>query len=108
MRRAFDNPFLDGFTAVVLQAIVIVSLPPESDDNEKITPDWLRSIGFEQNRPCHVHGTPDCNWWSDQHELEIWQFNDTDHYLWVEYDRVGMTRRRDLRLLIEWAGVRSR
>lgn len=67
-----------------------------------ITEDWLRSIGFEQNRPCHVWGTPNVNWWSDQYELEISEFNDTGEYNWVEYDSIGMKTRGDLRRLMAW------
>lgn len=70
------------------------------DDQEQITPEWLKSIGFEQNRPCHVWGTPNCNWWNGA--LEIWQFNDTGEWLWIEYDSVPMRTHGDLRLLMAW------
>lgn len=84
------------------------ALLSDTDAAEPITPEWLLSIGFEQNRPCHVHGTPNCNWWHEQYALEIWQFNDTTEWLWVEYDRVPMTCRRDLRLLMEWRKTKER
>jgi hypothetical protein len=75
-----------------------------ADDAESITHDWLRSIGFEQSRPCHVWGTPNCNWWNG--EVEIWDFNDTGEWLWVEFDSVPMRTRFDLRLLLEWVKAR--
>ena len=87
------------------QPIVIV---PSPDDAEAITEDWLRTVGFDDCKPCPVWETPNSNWYNVVLDIEIWNFNDTGEWLWVEFDSVPMRTRRDLRLLIEWAGLRSR
>lgn len=89
------------------QATPPCAMQPLPNDSEPITTEWLQSIGFKQNKRCHVHGSPYKNWWSDKHKLEILEFNGTGVYLWVEHDSVDMKKRRDLRLLIEWAGDRT-
>jgi hypothetical protein len=78
-----------------------------SDDDEPITPDWLRTIGFTQSKPSHVWNTPNVNWWNEQNQLEIWEFNDSGEFLWIECDSVPMTKRKHLRLLIEWFALKG-
>lgn len=76
------------------------------NDEELISEDWLRSVGFDDCKPCHVFGTPNCNWWNDRLRLEIWPFNDSGEWLWVECDSVPMRRCRDLQLLMDWVRLR--
>lgn len=75
------------------------------DDDELITEDWLRSIGFEDSKPCHVWGTPNSNWYHDFLGIEIYNHNDSGDWLWVEFDEVRMRTRRQLRRLIEWVAL---
>lgn len=77
-----------------------------SDDDVPIAPAWLEAIGFRQNRPCHVWGTENCNWRHAELRLEIFQFNDTAVWLWVDYDRVEMRTREHLRKLMAWLALR--
>ena len=87
------------------------ALGSDKDDTAELTPisvDWLREVGFDNCRPCHVHGTLNCNWWNESLRLEIWQFNDTDQWLWVEYDSIPMRTRSDLRLLMEWMSLHAK
>ena len=91
---------LEQFEQQCQKANVEAILPLPVDDREPITPDWLRSIGFEQNRPCQVWGTPNCNWWNGT--LEIYDHNDTGNWLWVEHDSVEMRTRGHLRMLMAW------
>lgn len=72
-----------------------------SDD--LITEDWLKEKGFLRNRPCHVHGTPNCNW--SNGKIEIWNFNDTGDWLWVDYDSVSMKTKSDLQALLDWVNI---
>jgi hypothetical protein len=76
-----------------------------ADDDEPITEEWLSSVGFKQNKPSHVWGTPNCNWHHGELDLEIWQFNDTDKWLWVECDGVPMRTRESLKLLMRWKAL---
>lgn len=54
---------------------------PLPDDSMLISEDWLREVGFDDCRPCHVWGTPNSNWWNDKLRLEIWPFNDSGEWL---------------------------
>lgn len=69
---------------------------------EKITPEFLKQIGFKQCKPCHVWGTPNSNWWHEESEIEIWEFNDSGDYLWIEYDSLPMRYCEDLLALMRW------
>ena len=77
------------------------------DADEPITDEWLRSVGFDNCRPCHVWGTPDTNWYNKTLGIEIWNSNDTGDWLWVEFDSVPMRTRQDLRFLAKWVGIKS-
>ena len=72
--------------------------------SQQITPEWLRSVGFTNSLPCHIHGTPNANWWHDQLQLEIWQLND-ELWLWVEADSHKMTRPEQLEALMHWLQI---
>ena len=69
-----------------------------------ITSEWLRSIGFSDCRPCHVHGTPNQNWYHQDLDLEIWQFNDGP-WLWREADSYEMHTQEQLEALMHWLRI---
>lgn len=71
--------------------------------SEPITADWLRSQGWS-TIPCHVHGTPGKNWWHEELQIEIWQFNDGP-WLWREADSVEMRTRAAVEALMHWVRV---
>lgn len=72
--------------------------------SQQITPGWLRSVGFTNNLPCHVHGTPNENWWHEELQLEIWQLNDGP-WLWIKADSHEMTRPEQLEALMHWLRI---
>jgi hypothetical protein len=77
-------------------------------NNELITEEWLHTTGFDNCKPCHVWGIPNMTWYNAALDIQIYNHNDTGEWLWVEFDSVPMRTRRDLLLLIEWAGLRVR
>lgn len=85
--------------------VVSILLEMSMSNLDPISFSWLRQIGFEQNRPCHVHGTEYSNWWNDEHEIELWESH-TGQFHWIEYDSVTMTKKGELLNLIQWASVR--
>jgi hypothetical protein len=70
------------------------------DDDELITEDWLKAIGFvfqESKREARYH-------WEDSWHcrgVNLWQ-NGDGFFHWAEYDRVVIRTRGKLRQLFRW------
>lgn len=72
----------------------IVNAANPADDEEPITTDWLRSVGF--------HPVPsDMGLGYSDHmqlgRLNIWEFNDTGEWLFRDYDQLSLRSRGDVR-----------